>query len=39
MSVATILVTKMDFSYCDNTVGYCKSGHIRICEGGDGKIP
>ena len=28
LSVAITLSNKMDFSYCDNTVGFCKSSHI-----------
>ena len=36
LSVAITLSNKMDFSYCDNIVGFCKSSHKYVT--GPGKI-
>ena len=31
VNVATMLNNKLDFYCCDNSVGFCKSGHICYC--------
>ena len=30
VDIRNIISNKMNFSYCYNTVGFCKSSHIRI---------
>ena len=31
VNVATMLNNKLDFYCCDNSVGFCKSSHICMC--------